>query len=217
MRVKTHPLAKSSAEVPITGESNKGSAANLPPHIEQSVQAIARLHAAHEKGATPLQSMVDTMTSVVARPAFIGLVTLFVVAWIGGNVVLQRTTGWRFDRPPFPYLQGAGELAAIYITALVLMSQRRKDELSELREQLNLELAIMTEKVAKLIALNEEMRRDNPQLADRVDHQAVAMAEPVDPEAVLVALRETHEGMMAEDIPPDQTPASGRADKDAKL
>jgi uncharacterized membrane protein len=162
--------------------------------------------------------MVDTMTSVVARPAFIGLVTLFVVAWIGGNVVLERTTGRRFDRPPSPYLQGAGELAAIYITALVLMSQRRKDELSELREQLNLELAIMTEKkVAKLIALNEEMRRDNPQLADRVDHQAAAMAEPVDPEAVLVALRETHEGMMAEDIPPDQTPASDRTDKDAKL
>jgi hypothetical protein len=34
---------------------------------------------------------------------------------------------------------------------------------------------------------------------------------------VLVALRETHEGMMAEDIPPDQTPASDRTDKDAKL
>jgi uncharacterized membrane protein len=78
------------------------------------------------------------------------------------------------------------------------MSQRRKDELSELREQLNLELAIITEqKVAKLIALNEEMRRDNPQLADRVDDQADAMAKPADPEAVLDAFKETHEGMMA--------------------
>jgi uncharacterized membrane protein len=192
-------------------------AATLPPHIEQTVQAIARLHAAHEKRATPLQTLVDRMTAVVARPAFIGLVTLFVLAWITVNIALQRTTGWRFDGPNFPYLQGVGELAAIYITALVLMSQRRKDELSELREQLNLELAIMTEKkVAKLIALNEEMRRDNPQVADRVDRQAAAMAKPADPEAVLVAFKETHEGMMAEDIPLDPSRAPDRLDKDAQ-
>ena len=94
-----------------------------------------------------------------------------------------------------------------YITALVLMSQRRKDELSELREQLNLELAIMTEKkVAKLIALNEEMRRDHPQLADRVDHQAEAMSKPADPEAVLDAFKETHEVMMAEPDDDGQAP-----------
>ena len=172
---------------------------DLPPHIEQTVQAIARLHAAHHLRATPLQQVVDQMTSVVARPAFIGGVTVAVIAWIVLNLMLQHVAGWRIDPPGFPHLQGAGELAAIYITALVLMSQRRKDEISELREQLNLELAIMTEqKVAKLIALNEEMRRDNPQLADRVDHQADAMSKPVDPEAVLDAFKETQEGMMAE-------------------
>jgi len=171
----------------------------LPPHIEQTVQAIARLHAAHQRRATPLQRLVDQMTAVVARPAFIGAVSFTVVAWIGLNLALQRIAGWRIDPRGFPHLQGFGELVAIYITALVLMSQRRKDELSELREQLNLELAILTEqKVAKLIALTEEMRRDNPQLADRVDHQADAMSKPADPEAVLDAFKETHEGMLAE-------------------
>jgi len=171
----------------------------LPPHIEQTVQAIARLHTAHHRRATSWQLLVDRMTDVVARPAFIGAVTLAVLAWIGFNLALQQFAGWRIDPAGFPRLQGLGELSAIYITALVLMSQRRKDELSELREQLNLELAILTEqKVAKLIALNEEMRRDNPQLADRVDHQADAMSKPADPQAVLEAFKETHEEMMAE-------------------
>jgi uncharacterized membrane protein len=125
------------------------------------------------------------------------------------NIALQRTTGRRLDSPTYSYLQGIGELAAIYITALVLMSHRRKDELSELREQLNLELAIMTEKkVAKLIALNEKMRRDNPQVVDRVDHQAADMAKPADPEAVLMAFKETHEGMMAEEAPLDRAAPS---------
>jgi uncharacterized membrane protein len=176
----------------------------MPPHIEQTVQAIARLHAAHHQRATPLQRLVDEMTAIVARPRFIAGVTLAVALWIGGNLGLEHFTGQRFDGPGFPWLQGAGELAAIYITTLVLMSQRRKDELSELREQLSLELAILTEqKVAKLIALSEETRRDNPLLADRVDEQADAMATPADPEAVLEAFKETHEGMLAVADPSD--------------
>lgn len=182
----------------------------LPPHIEQAVHAIASLHAAHQRRATPQERLVDRLTAVVARPAFIGGVTLVVAIWIGLNVVLQRFAGWRIDPPEFPRLQIAADLATIYITALVLISQRRKDELSELREQLNLELAIMTEqKVAKLIALNEEMRRDNPQMADRVDRQADAMSKPADPEAVLDAFKETHEDMMANDADAGQTPQGG--------
>ena len=165
----------------------------LPPHIEQTVQAIGRLHAAHEKRATPLQLMVDRLTALVARPAFVGGVMLAVVVWIAGNLLLQRFVGWSFDHPAFPWLQGAGELAAIVITTLVLISQSRKDELSELREQLTLELAIMTEqKGAKLIALMEEMRRDNPMIVDRVDTQADEMSTAADPEAVIEALKETH-------------------------
>jgi uncharacterized membrane protein len=178
-----------------TRQRDDGPTEGLPEHIEHTVQAIAILHEAHEKRATPLQRLVDEMTATVARPAFVGAVTVVVVAWIAGNLLLQRLLGWRIDPPDFPLLHIAGELSAIYITALILISQRRREELSELREQLNLELAIMTElKVAKLIALNEEMRRDNPQLHDRVDPQAEAMAMPADPTAVLDAFIETRGG-----------------------
>ncbi len=171
----------------------------LHPHIEQTVQALARLHAAHDRRATTLQKLVDRVTTLFAHPWFIAIVAVAAAAWIVGDVVLRRTTGHGLDRPGFPWLQLAGELLAIAITSLVLMSQRRKDELSELREQLTLELAIMTEqKVAKLIDLQEEARRDNPLLANRVDEQAAAMAAPADPEAVLEAFKETHETMMAE-------------------
>jgi uncharacterized membrane protein len=171
----------------------------LPAHIEQTVLAIARLHNAHDRRATPLQLLVDRLTAIVARPAFVGATLLTVAVWIVANLLLRRFTGWSFDRPAFPWLQGAGELAAILITTLVLMSQRRKDELSELREQLTLELAIMTEqKGAKLIALLEEMRRDNPLLANRVDAQADDMSIAADPEAVLEAFKEAQDSVATE-------------------
>jgi uncharacterized membrane protein len=111
---------------------------------------------------------------------------------------MRRLAGWSFDSPAFPWLQGAGELAAILITTLVLMSQRRKDELSELREQLTLELAIMTEqKGAKLIALIEEMRRDNPMLVNRVDSEADQMSTAADPETVLEAYQDAKDSVAA--------------------
>lgn len=132
---------------------------SLPEHIEQTVQAIGRLHAEHHRRATPLERIVDRMTAIVAHPSFLAVVTFMVLFWIAGNLALALFAGWSFDKGAFPWLQGAGELAAIYITALILMSQRRKDELAELREQLTLQLAIVTEqKGAKIVSLLEEMR-----------------------------------------------------------
>jgi uncharacterized membrane protein len=163
---------------------------DLAPHIKQTVQAIARLHEAHDRRATPLQLLVDRMTAFVARPMFVGVTLLTVAVWIAGNGLLRNAVGWSLDTASFAGLQGAGELAAILITTLVLMSQRRKDEISELREQLTLELAIISEqKSAKLIALMEETRRDNPLLADRVDPEAEEMSTAADPEVVLEAFK----------------------------
>jgi hypothetical protein len=43
------------------------------------------------------------------------------------------------------------------------------------------------------------MRRDNPLLVNRIDRQADAMSIPADPEAVLEAFIDTHEGMIADE------------------
>lgn len=40
-------------------------------------------------------------------------------------------------------------------------------------------------KIAKLIALMEEQRRDNPLLPSRIDHEAAAMAQPSNHETAL--------------------------------
>ena len=56
-----------------------------------------------------------------------------------------------------------------------------------------MELAILGEqKTAKVIELLEEMRRDNPNLRNRVDHEAAAMAIPADPQTVFEAIKSSH-------------------------
>ena len=166
----------------------------LPPHIDETVKAITRLHAEHRRRATPLQRAVEQMTAQMGRPRFVGLLTVGIMLWIGANLALLALHRPPFDPPPFPWLLAIGELVALYLTVLILTTQRREHELGGLRAQLTLELAITGEqKTAKIIELLEEMRRDNPMMANRTDLQADDMSMPSDPAVVLDALRTSHD------------------------
>jgi uncharacterized membrane protein len=133
------------------------------------------------------------MTALLGRPGFIGVLTVIVVGWIGLNL-LAAALGYRpIDPPPFPWLGGAVSLLSLYMVVLILATQRHEDQLAQHREQLSLELLVLSEqKTAKVIQLLEESRRDNPLIRNRVDQEADAMAEPADPSSVLDAIKEIH-------------------------
>jgi len=167
-------------------------ARDLPPHIEEAIGSIAQLHAAHREGATPLQRNLIRLASVVGQPWFIGLVTALVIGWMCFNL-LSPSLGFRPpDPPPFVWLAHAIALAAFYVVILIYATQRHDDDLARLREQLTLELALLSEqKTAKVIQLLEEFRRDIPSVHNRTDQQADAMAESVYPQRVIDAIKET--------------------------
>ena len=122
----------------------------------------------------------------------IGL-TVLVIGWICLNLLAARVGSRPIDPPPFAGLAGAISVLNLYLVMLILASQRREDQLAERRDQLTLELAILGEqKTAKVIALLEEFRRDNPRTPDRVDPEATAMAQPADPSSLIAAIEETH-------------------------
>jgi uncharacterized membrane protein len=163
---------------------------SAPTHIEDTVQAIARLRAEHDQRATPLQRAVDGFTARAGSPGFVVLLTILVVSWIVMNCLLMVLGSKPIDEPPFFWMQGTVALAALYMTALILTTQRRENELASHHEQLTLELAILSEqKAAKIISLLEELRQDHPDVQDRVDHEAAEMSEPADPHSVLAAIK----------------------------
>ena len=100
----------------------------LPAHIEETVRAIARLHAEHYEQATPLQKIVDKLTARAGRPEFVALLTALVVGWIALKLILMATGRPPLDEPPFFWMQGAIGLAALDMTLLILATQRREDE-----------------------------------------------------------------------------------------
>lgn len=173
----------------------------LPAHVEDTIQAIAKLHADHRQEAGVLQLLVEQATAWIGQPHSITLLTALVMVWVVGNLLARQlgVTGW--DAPPFAWLQGALTLMALYVTVLIVTTQRREERLAGHRAQLTLELAILGEqKSAKIIALLEELRRDHPHLRDRVDHEAAAMSVAADPQVVLDAIKGSHGVLLAGEL-----------------
>jgi len=176
------------------GKSAESGRQNVPTHVEDTAQAIARFHAAHEADASPLQRLIEQVTRRAGRPVFIASLTALILCWIALNIALRAFGQAPVDEPPFVWLQGAVALTALYMAMFILTTQRREDKLAGLRDQLTLELSILSEqKSAKIIALLEELRRDDPSVSDRRDHKAEVLSEPADPTVVLDALKDTQE------------------------
>jgi len=163
-------------------------------HIEETIRSVARLHAEHHENATPLQRAADRITALLGRPRFIGVLTVIAASWISLNLLAAALGYHPLDPPPFSWLGGAVSLVSLYMVILILATQQREYQLAQLREQLTLELAILSEqKTAKVIQLLEESRRDNPLIRNRVDQEAEAMAQPADPQSVLDTIKEIHD------------------------
>jgi uncharacterized membrane protein len=166
----------------------------LPDHVVRTIDSIVKLRTDHQNSATRHQLVVERMVNLLGRPEFLGLLMLSVVCWAGGNLLALALGHTPLDPPPFAWLELAVSLTAVCITVLILTTQRRDDELARHREQLTLELAILSEeKLAKIIQLLQESRRDNPLLVNRTDESADAMATPADPQSLGDAIKRSHD------------------------
>jgi uncharacterized membrane protein len=130
--------------------------------------------------------MVDDLTGRAGSPTFAIALTIVLVSWIGLNFVLLHVGRKPIDEPPFFWMQGGISLVALYMVVLILVTQRRENELASHHESLTLELAVLSErKAAKIISLLEELRQDHPDIQDRIDDEAAVMSEPANPQSGL--------------------------------
>ena len=177
----------------------------LPPHVEEAVQSIALLHNAHHRNASRLEKLVDFASAQVSRPACLVILASATLLWVAANLVLPAFGVAPFDPPPFAWANDILTLLALVVAVMIVTTQRRAGRLGERREQMTLELTLLTEqKTAKIIALIEEMRRDSPQLHNRIDQEARDMSAPADPNLVLGAIEETASGIGKPPSPPEK-------------
>ena len=86
------------------------------------------------------------------------------------------------------------EIASLLITTEVLIAQAHQEKVAEERSHLMLQLNLVTEqKIAKSIALLEELRVDLPNVKNRYDVEAEVMQQASDPQAILEVIQQISE------------------------
>ena len=160
----------------------------LSSHELDSVEAVATFHRDHHESASPAHRAMEALTGLLGRPTItIGLVAVLMIC----TALAARATQGQVDGPVFGWLAFGATVLGLLVALLILVTQQRADELAERRARLTLQLALLADRrSAKMIALLEELRRDEPGVPDRDDPESAAMATPTDPSAISEALEE---------------------------
>jgi len=182
----------------------------IPP-VRQKVEAIADLHRAAERRVSGHQRFVEVFMTQLGQPRTLYGFLVLVVAWVGVNALVLPL---RWDAPPFFWLQGLLALVSVTTTCVVLITQRRWLLRAEQHSQLDLHINLLAEeKIAKLIGLLEELRRDLPSVVDRPDAEAAAMSRGTDARELIDELQRSldQEGGGAGEEPDPIAPPRGPA------
>ncbi len=175
------PSADSAARAEAEAEQTE----QLSASITETLESVAEFHLEHYRHASRLQRSIDWLTEQLGRPRAAICIVLLLLGW-AGFIAAERNG---ISTPQFAWLELAGTLLALMVSVLILVTQRREDQLAERRAKLTLELALLADKKAsKMIALIEELRRDHPEVADRVDRETEDLSAPADPKAVIAAI-----------------------------
>ncbi len=169
-----------------------GSQASLSEHVANTVDTVTALHTRAQRELGPHVRRISRLNTALGRPSFLVLVIVFVAMWVALNLIMAVASLAPPDPPPFAWLQGLISLSALLMTIVVLITQNRQSRHIEQRARLDLQINLLAEqKVTKLIELVEELRRDMPNVRNRVDRVADEMKEPVNTEAVISAIDKT--------------------------
>jgi uncharacterized membrane protein len=168
----------------------------VPAHVVETLEAIAGLHKRAERQVPRHQRSIEASTALLGRSLTVFVIAGAIVVWMLFNAVWPAPP----DPPPFAGLQVVASVGALLMTTMLWATQIRQRRPVEERERLELQISMQAEqKLTKLIGLVEELRRDMPDVVNRVDPVADAMAHSVAAHTVADALTQTLEQSEADD------------------
>jgi uncharacterized membrane protein len=162
-----------------------------PKNLDQNIDSVLEVQKRESEQRSAPHRFVDRISRIIGRPMYLFGLAAFALAWIAINLLAPRWGLKTFDPLPFPLLDGILSLAALVSTTVILIAQNRQTRIEQQHTHIALQVNLMTEeKVAKIINLIEELRRDLPMVKDRFDAQAASFSKKTDALEVLTAIEE---------------------------
>jgi uncharacterized membrane protein len=172
-------------------DNNAPTVESLPEPVRQNIETIIQLETEHGRQIPTHHRVIERIASSFGQPKFLySQIVCFSAWWLCSHLsslgILPK------DFPKFNLRSDGLNVSSLLITTGVLVYQRRQEQLAEERSHLMLQIDLLSEqKIVKIIELLEELRADLPNVEDRHDPEVEQMQQPIDPQALLVALKES--------------------------
>ena len=126
---------------------------------KQNVQTIVQLEQTAKANRDKTDQMADIIAQFCGSFTFVWVHLIWFAAWIGINIIPGLP---QFDPYPFTFLTLVVSLEAIFLSTFILISQNHETRLSERRNQLDLQINLLTEQE------NTKMLKILERIADKV-------------------------------------------------
>ncbi len=109
---------------------------------ENNIETIVRLETAAKKNQTASERIAKTIAGFCGSMIFVWVHVIWFGAWIAANFLPGIE---HFDPFPFTFLTLVVSLEAIFLSTFILISQNQETRLSERRNNLDLQINLLTE------------------------------------------------------------------------
>ncbi len=154
----------------------------LPTAVE-NIETIARLEQQFLEERSLIDRIADAVGTFVGTMAFVGLHVLLFVSWIlinGGFMPGIQP----FDPFPFMFLSMSVPMEGVLLTTFVLMKQNRMSKRADQRNQLNLQVDMLSEReITKILQMVSRIAHkvgleeicDEQEVREMAEHTAVEL------------------------------------------
>jgi uncharacterized membrane protein len=127
---------------------------HTPGHVQEHIELIAKHEQEFLAKRTPSEKVGDAVATFVGSLKYVLLNVAFLIIWILWNEVPIRSLA-HFDPAPFPLLNMLFAFEAILVASFIVMRQARIGRRSEEREQLMLQILLLSERETTAILTME--------------------------------------------------------------
>ena len=132
--------------------------------VQANIQSVAEMQQALEENRTVIDRIADIIGGFSGSMTFVAIHVLWFLTWFLVNTGLIHGIP-RFDPYPFILLAMVVSVEGVLLSTFVLMKQNRMQRRSDIRDHLNLQIDLLSEKeVTKalqlLVAICKEMKVD---------------------------------------------------------
>jgi uncharacterized membrane protein len=156
--------------------------------LQRNIQALADVRRELDRRKRREERVADRITAFTGSLAFLYLHVLLFGGWIVVNTGLVPGLP-PFDPFPFVMLAMIASVEAIFLSTFVLISQNRMAALSSQRDELDVQISLLSEReVTRLIAMVEALMQHQGVPLPAAKEEIDELKEDVKPERVLAEI-----------------------------